>query len=67
MPNIVSSKLFDHTDTNPGAPSRNSGPMHPPSVFDHLPLPGNTTVGKVDNDTLHKNLPSARCPLTRST
>ena len=47
MVNLTNTKAFV-----PGAPSGNVGPSHPPSVYDHLPLPGNVTVGKIDTDTL---------------
>ena len=54
MPNILSTNLFDHRDTNPGSRAHHNGQMHPPSVWDHLPLPGNITAGSVDTDTLRK-------------
>jgi hypothetical protein len=52
MPDIVSTNLFDHRDTNPGSRAHHTGRMHPVSVWDHLPLPGNITVGRVDTDRL---------------
>jgi hypothetical protein len=49
MTTLTSTQTFV-ANTNPG--DQHNGPSHPPSVYDHLPLPGNTTVGKTDTDTL---------------
>src|SRR5262249_8888491 len=54
MPNIVSSKLFDHTDTNPGAPSRNSGPTRSRGQHDDLSLPNGSVIGQTDNESLRR-------------
>jgi len=50
MPEIISTKLFDHTDTNPGAPSKNSGPTWAKTLHDHLPAPGGGTIGEWPNE-----------------
>jgi len=48
MANIVSTKTFVA-----GAPSGNSGPSHPPSVYDHLLVSGGT-IGTTDTQTLRR-------------
>ena len=54
MPEIINTKLFDHTDTNPGAPSKNSGPTWARGLHDDLALPNGSVVGQVDNETLRR-------------
>jgi hypothetical protein len=39
----------------PGMPAPFApGPTWPPSQYDHLPVPGGSTVGKTDTDTLRR-------------
>jgi hypothetical protein len=38
----------------PGMPAPIVGPSWPSSQWDHLPVPGGSTVGKTDTDTLRR-------------
>jgi hypothetical protein len=54
MPELVSSKLFDHSDTNPGASGKNSGPTWTRGLHDDLSLPNGSVIGQTDNETLRR-------------
>jgi hypothetical protein len=64
MPNIVSSKLFDHTDTNPGAPGKNKGPTWARGQHDDLSLPNGSVIGQTSNPVGYP-IPSPTVPTAR--
>jgi hypothetical protein len=54
MPEIVSTKLFDHADTNPGSSKKGSGPTWARGQHDDLSLPNGSVIGQTDNETLRQ-------------
>jgi hypothetical protein len=54
MPEIINTALFNHTDTNPGASGKGSGPNWARGAHDDLALPNGSVIGQTNNERLRQ-------------